>query len=79
MLPLVDVEHIADMHTFDASAGRSKSELCENGFYVINSSVLRWISTEGRRSDVAHNFIYDKPRDNLTIMTGHLVKKVLFE
>lgn len=47
--------------------------------YRSKTSSRRWISIDGKRSDVAHNFIYDKPRDNLTITTGHLVKRVLFE
>ncbi|KAI0089825.1 alcohol oxidase-like protein [Irpex rosettiformis] len=39
----------------------------------------KWISEDGKRSDVVHHFIYDKKRDNITIVVGHLIKRVIFE
>ncbi|TFY62250.1 hypothetical protein EVJ58_g3976 [Rhodofomes roseus] len=33
----------------------------------------------GRRSDVPHNYIYNRQLDNLKILTGYHVKRVLFE
>lgn len=41
---------------------------------------FRWIDSKaGSRSDVPHNFIYNKNHKNITIITGHLVKRVVFE
>lgn len=43
-------------------------------------SLRRWIDSKtGKRSDVAHHFIYDKQRPNITLTVGHLVKRVIFE
>lgn len=42
--------------------------------------IFRWISSEtGRRQDVPHHFIYNKNHKNITLTTGHLVKRVIFE
>ncbi|KAI0703058.1 alcohol oxidase-like protein [Cytidiella melzeri] len=52
-----------------------------NNLYDVNSHGRwqKWISEEGKRSDVAHHFMYDKNRDNITLTVGHLVKRVIFE
>ncbi|KIP06402.1 hypothetical protein PHLGIDRAFT_72751 [Phlebiopsis gigantea 11061_1 CR5-6] len=43
-------------------------------------SPRRWIgSTDGKRSDVPHHFIYNKKHPNLTLTTGHIVSRVIFE
>ncbi|KAH9921114.1 alcohol oxidase [Fomitopsis serialis] len=34
---------------------------------------------KGRRSDVPHNYIYNRQLDNLEILTGYHVKRVIFE
>jgi hypothetical protein len=40
----------------------------------------RWIDAKtGKRSDVAHHFIYDRERENLQVVTGVHVKRVIFE
>ena len=39
----------------------------------------KWISEDGKRSDAAHNYLYNKKRENVTVITGHLVKRVIFE
>ncbi|KAI0089827.1 hypothetical protein BDY19DRAFT_992786 [Irpex rosettiformis] len=39
----------------------------------------KWISEDGKRSDAAHHYLYNKKRENVTIITGHLVKRVIFE
>ncbi|CCM05911.1 uncharacterized protein FIBRA_08149 [Fibroporia radiculosa] len=40
----------------------------------------KYIGAEnGRRSDVPHHYLFQKEFRNLTIRTGHLVKRVLFE
>ncbi|KAJ7606674.1 hypothetical protein FB45DRAFT_807572 [Roridomyces roridus] len=39
----------------------------------------KWISKDGRRSDVAHHYLYNKVLPNLTICDGCLVKRVLIE
>ena len=43
--------------------------------------LLRWInSSNGHRSDVAHNFIYCQDENkNLQILTGHFVKRVIIQ
>ncbi|KAI0693654.1 GMC oxidoreductase-domain-containing protein [Cytidiella melzeri] len=52
-----------------------------NDFYNVNryGRWPKWISEDGRRSDVAHHFIYDKKRDNVTLIVGHIVKRVIFD
>ncbi|KAI0091334.1 alcohol oxidase-like protein [Irpex rosettiformis] len=39
----------------------------------------KWISEDGKRSDAAHHYLYNKKRENVTIITGHIVKHVNFE
>ncbi|KAI0337230.1 alcohol oxidase [Trametopsis cervina] len=40
----------------------------------------KWICSQtGKRSDVAHHYIYNRKHSNVTILVGHLVKRVLFE
>lgn len=50
---------------------------------VIRLMVLylcRWIDGKtGKRSDVPHHFIYNKDHKNITLLSGHLVKRVIFE
>lgn len=48
---------------------------------ILNTKELsRWIcSKAGKRSDVAHHYIYNTKHSNITILVGHLVKRVLFE
>lgn len=50
--------------------------------YVVQeiSRTLRWIGQKaGIRSSVADYFIYNKARRNLTIISGCLVKRVIFK
>lgn len=47
---------------------------------VIYLPFSRYIDKEkGRRSDVPHNYIYNRQLDNLEILTGYHVKRVIFE
>ena len=39
----------------------------------------KWVSSDGKRQDVPHHFIYNKDHKNITLTTGHLVKRVIFE
>lgn len=42
--------------------------------------VTRYINQEtGHRSDVPHNYIYNRQLDNLQILTGYHVKRVIIE
>lgn len=53
-----------------------------NGLFEVNAygKWQKFIDVEtGRRSDVPHNYIYNQNFENLTILTGHLVKRILFE
>lgn len=44
------------------------------------TSLSRYIDKEkGRRSDVPHNYIYNRQLDNLEILTGYHVKRAIFE
>lgn len=53
-----------------------------NDLYEINKFARwqKWVDPKtGRRSDVPHYFIYNKNHPNLKIITGHFVKRVLFD
>ncbi|KAJ6556731.1 GMC oxidoreductase-domain-containing protein [Mycena vulgaris] len=39
----------------------------------------KWISSDGRRSDVAHHYIYNKSLGNLSVFDGCLVNRVVIE
>ncbi|KAJ6477240.1 GMC oxidoreductase-domain-containing protein [Mycena vulgaris] len=39
----------------------------------------KWISSDGRRSDVAHHYIYNKSFGNLSVFDGCLVNRVVIE
>lgn len=42
--------------------------------------LCRWIDGKtGKRSDVPHHFIYNRDHKNITLLTGQLVKRVIFE
>lgn len=47
---------------------------------VMHSPFSRYIDKEkGHRSDVPHNYIYNRQLDNLEILTGYHVKRVIIE
>ncbi|KAJ6502932.1 GMC oxidoreductase-domain-containing protein [Mycena vitilis] len=54
-----------------------------NGLDVgsINAFFLapKWISSDGRRSDVAHKYVYEKNMANLSVLEGCLVNRVVIE
>ncbi|KAJ7606670.1 GMC oxidoreductase-domain-containing protein [Roridomyces roridus] len=54
-----------------------------NAFYEESINVFgrnaKWISSEGRRSDVAHHYLYNKNFPNLTVCDGCLVNRVVIE
>ncbi|KAJ7668994.1 alcohol oxidase-like protein [Mycena rosella] len=39
----------------------------------------KWISSDGRRSDVAHHYVYNKNLENLSVFDGCLVNRVVIE
>ncbi|KAJ6590478.1 GMC oxidoreductase-domain-containing protein [Mycena vulgaris] len=39
----------------------------------------KWISSDGRRSDVPHHYIYNKSLENLSVFDGCLVNRVVIE
>ncbi|KAJ7187783.1 GMC oxidoreductase-domain-containing protein [Mycena filopes] len=39
----------------------------------------KWIGKDGRRSDVAHNYLYSKEFKNLSVLDGVLVKRVVIK
>ncbi|KAJ7046112.1 GMC oxidoreductase-domain-containing protein [Mycena alexandri] len=43
------------------------------------ANVPKWISSDGRRSDVAHHYVYNKNLSNLSVMDGCLVNRVVVE
>ncbi|KAH7926098.1 alcohol oxidase [Leucogyrophana mollusca] len=53
-----------------------------NGLYSCNTygRWQKWIDGEtGRRSDVPHHFIYNKNHENLEVIDGKRIKRVIFE
>ncbi|KAF8904338.1 alcohol oxidase-like protein [Mucidula mucida] len=46
-----------------------------NVFYLMP----KWISSDGQRSDVAHHYIYHKGLQNLSVLDGCLVNRVIVE
>ncbi|KAJ6463036.1 GMC oxidoreductase-domain-containing protein [Mycena vitilis] len=54
-----------------------------NGFDAesINTFFLvpKWIGSDGRRSDVAHKYVYEKDLKNLSVLDGCLVNRVVIE
>ncbi|KAI0337223.1 alcohol oxidase [Trametopsis cervina] len=64
---------------YDPSRGTTDDP---NDLYNVNrhGKWQKWIASDsGRRSDVAHNYIYNKKHPNITILVGHLVKRIIFE
>ncbi|KAJ7751464.1 alcohol oxidase-like protein [Mycena metata] len=43
------------------------------------ANVPKWVSSDGRRSDVAHHYVYKKNLSNLSVMDGCLVHRVVVE
>ncbi|KAJ7772260.1 GMC oxidoreductase-domain-containing protein [Mycena metata] len=43
------------------------------------ANVPKWISSNGRRSDTAHHYVYNKNLSNLSVMDGCLVNRVVVE
>ncbi|KAJ7136140.1 GMC oxidoreductase-domain-containing protein [Mycena epipterygia] len=41
--------------------------------------IPKWISSDGRRSDVPHHYVYNKNLSNLSVFDGCLVNRVVFE
>ncbi|KAJ7620940.1 hypothetical protein FB45DRAFT_927948 [Roridomyces roridus] len=54
-----------------------------NGFYEGSVNVFfrtpKWISSEGRRSDVAHHYLYNKNLPNLTVCDGCIVNRIVIK
>ncbi|KAJ7436331.1 GMC oxidoreductase-domain-containing protein [Mycena latifolia] len=54
-----------------------------NGLDLVSINAFfqmpKWISSDGRRSDVAHHYIYDKNFKNLSVLDGCLVDRVMFK
>ncbi|KAJ7436330.1 GMC oxidoreductase-domain-containing protein [Mycena latifolia] len=54
-----------------------------NGLDLASINVFfkmpKWISSNGRRSDVAHHYVYHKDLKNLSVLDGCLVNRVVIE
>ncbi|KAJ7075522.1 alcohol oxidase-like protein [Mycena belliarum] len=54
-----------------------------NGLDLASINVFfrmpKWISSDARRSDVAHHYIYNKTWKNLSVLDGCLVRRVVIE
>ncbi|KAJ3901594.1 GMC oxidoreductase-domain-containing protein [Lentinula edodes] len=56
-----------------SNEGNGFNEESINVFY----NMPKWISQSGRRSDVAHHYVYNKGLDNLTVLDNCLVKRII--
>ncbi|KAI0091331.1 hypothetical protein BDY19DRAFT_991896 [Irpex rosettiformis] len=71
-------EYLEIAKKYDSSRG-STEDPNELGEVNVFGRWQKWISEDGKRSDAAHHYLYNKKRENVTIITGHLVKRVIFE
>ncbi|KAF7329319.1 GMC oxidoreductase [Mycena kentingensis (nom. inval.)] len=58
-----------------AEEGNDFTEKSVNVFYTNP----KWIGTNGRRSDVAHHYVYNLRLANLTVLDGCLVNRIIIE
>ncbi|KAJ7060456.1 GMC oxidoreductase-domain-containing protein [Mycena amicta] len=62
-------------HRTVGDEGNDFSSASVNVFYPMP----KWISSDGRRSDVAHHYVYNSGLENLTFLDGCLVSRVIIE
>ncbi|THU99424.1 alcohol oxidase [Dendrothele bispora CBS 962.96] len=58
-----------------ANEGNGFDQASINVFYEMP----KWISSDGRRSDVAHNYVYKSTARNLSVFDGCLVNRIVIE
>ncbi|KAJ3553624.1 hypothetical protein NM688_g3508 [Phlebia brevispora] len=65
---------------YDTSRGMTEDPNTMHAEGINRDGRSAWVDAEtGTRSDTAHYYLYKKNHSNVTIITGHLVKRVVFE